>query len=95
MPIRDKTPQNRVTRGVRAQEILDDPVFKEMIQELREGLFTRWTNTDSENLSTRENIFSVFNAIGEIEMQLQSIANDGQINQKQFDKHLRRKRSAA
>ena len=90
----DRTKQNRVARVGRAGEILEDPVFKEMLQELKESLFDKWQKTDPENIITRENIFSVYSAIESIEMQLQSIVNDGAINQKAFDKHLRRKRSA-
>ena len=47
----------REQKGMRAQEILEDPVFTEVIETARASIVTQWHLTDLNEVNTRENLF--------------------------------------
>jgi hypothetical protein len=49
----------------RGQEILDDPVFVEMIETARADIQTQWNLTDFDQMNTRENLYYQGRALDE------------------------------
>ena len=49
--------EQEIKRGKKAKEILEDEIFVEAIQKIRQDLELQWLNSDVKNSEQRENIF--------------------------------------
>ena len=56
----------REEKGRRAQEILEDPVFTEVIETARASIVTQWHLTDLNEVNTRENLFMQGRGLDEV-----------------------------
>ena len=62
-------------RALRAANLRDDPVFREVMDGLKEAAITAWTQTKAEDAKQREYSWMMVKAIGAIEGQLQSLVD--------------------
>jgi hypothetical protein len=63
-------------KGRRGQEILDDPVFVEMIDTVRTHIMTQWNLTDFEQTETRESFYYRGRALDEMLRGLRTLVAD-------------------
>ena len=63
-------------KGRRGQEILDDPVFVEMIDTVRTHIMTQWNLTDFEQTEIRESFYYRGRALDEMLRGLRALVGD-------------------
>ena len=80
----------REQRGRRAQEILEDPVFTEVIETARASIVTQWHLTELNEVSTRENLFMQGRGLDEVVRGLRTLVADWAI-EKSIKSNKRRK----
>ena len=68
-------------KGRRGQEILDDPVFREMVEDIREGYVLQWTLTSPGAVEEREAISAANRGLDEILRGLRRLVEDWTIGQ--------------
>ncbi len=69
-------------RGEQAKRILEDPLFVEAVQKIRQDLQIEWLNSDLQNTEQRENIFVMRRMLEVVLVQLQSVMETGKLSQK-------------
>jgi len=80
----------REQRGRRAQEILEDPVFTEVIETARASIVTQWHLTELNEVNTRENLFMQGRGLDEVVRGLRTLVADWTI-EKSIKSKKRRK----
>lgn len=70
-------------RAIRAGILKEDPIFREVMDGLREAAITAWTQTKAEDAKQREYSWMMVKAIGAIEMQLQSLVDGWHLSKAQ------------
>jgi len=61
----------------RANSLINDPLFKESFDVLREDLMNRWTHSGSTDLEARESIWLAIRLLERIEGHIKSIIETG------------------
>ena len=74
----DLTVEYKARRG---QEILDDPVFVEMIASVRKSIIMQWTLTEPEAVRERETLSAANRALDEILRELRILVADWTVDQ--------------
>ena len=67
---------NSEQKGRRAQEILDDPVFVEMIERTREGYVMQWTLSEPRAVEEREALSAANRGLDEMLRGLRTLISD-------------------
>lgn len=67
-------------RAVRARQLQDDPVFREVIDGLREEAITVWSRSKSDAQAQREFAWMMVRVISRIEDGFQAIIDDAHIS---------------
>ena len=67
---------NSEQKGRRAQEILDDPVFVEMIERTRAGYVMQWTLTEPRAVDEREALSAANRGLDEMLRGLRTLISD-------------------
>ena len=80
----------REQKGMRAQEILEDPVFTEVIETARASIVTQWHLTELNEVNTRENLFMQGRGLDEVVRGLRTLVADWAI-EKSIKSKKRRK----
>jgi len=76
-----------ISRGNKAKQILEEPLFIEAVQKVRTELMNEWLNSDDKNSEQRENIFRMRRMLEVVLMQLQTVMETGKLaKQKQSEK---------
>ena len=68
-------------KGRRAKEILEDPVFVEVLEKTRENIVAQWTLTDLNEGSVRENLYMQGKGLDEIVRGLRTLVGDWAMEQ--------------
>ena len=68
-------------KGRRAQEILEDEVFLEVINSVRTHILTQWNLTDFDQTETRESLYHQGRALDEILRGLRTLVADWTMEQ--------------
>ena len=63
-------------RAIRAKQLQEDPVFREVMDDLKASAVEAWTRTSFENNRQREFSWMLIKAIERIETGLQSIVDE-------------------
>jgi phosphoribosyl-dephospho-CoA transferase len=71
----------REQKGRRGQEILDDPVFLEMVERVREGYVIQWTLTAPGAVDEREALSAANRGLDETMRGLRRLVEDWTIDQ--------------
>ena len=74
----DLTVEYKARRG---QEILDDPVFVEMIASVRKSIIMQWTLTEPEAVRERETLSAANRALDEVLRELRILVADQTMDQ--------------
>ena len=69
-------------RGEQAKRILEDEIFVEAVQKIRQDLQIEWLNSEIQNTEQRENIFVMRRMLEVVLVQLQSVMETGKLSQK-------------
>ena len=72
----------REQKGLRADEILKDPVFTEVIETARVSIVTQWHLTELNEVSTRENLFMQGRGLDEVVRGLRTLVADWTIEER-------------
>ena len=75
--------EQEITRGNKAKQILEEPLFVESVQTIRTELMNEWLNSDEKNSEQRENIFRMRRMLEVVLMQLQSVLETGKLANKE------------
>jgi hypothetical protein len=68
-------------KGLRAKEILEDPVFVEVLKKTRENIVAQWTLTDLNAVGVRENLYMQGKGLDEIVRGLRTLVGDWAMEQ--------------
>ena len=68
-------------KGLRAKEILADPVFVEVLEKVRENIVAQWTLTELNESSVRENLYMQGKGLDEIVRGLRTLVGDWAMEQ--------------
>ena len=74
-------------RERRAKGLLENPLFKEAFDVLREDLLNRWSNSGSTELEARESIWLAMRLLDRIEGHIKSIIETGHMNKVMEEQH--------
>ena len=80
----------REQKGMRAQEILEDPVFTEVIETARASIVTQWHLTDLNEVNTRENLFMQGRGLDEVVRGLRTLVADWDVEKNHKSKKRRK-----
>ena len=72
----------REQKGLRADEILKDPVFTEVIETARASIVTQWHLTELNEVNTRENLFMQGRGLDEVVRGLRTLVADWTIEER-------------
>ena len=67
-------------REQRAKNLLDNPLFKEAFEVLRQDLMDRWTASGSSELEARESIWLAMRLLDKLHNHVSSIGETGHMN---------------
>jgi len=73
-------------RGARANAIMSDPLMIESFKTLKDNYFDAWANSLPTDTATREHCWNMYNAIKELEGQLDSVIKTGKFADRQLTK---------
>ncbi len=68
-------------KGRRAKEILEDAVFVEVLEKVRENIVAQWTLTELNESSVRENLYMQGKGLDEIVRGLRTLVGDWAMEQ--------------
>ena len=80
----------REQKGLRADEILKDPVFTEVIEAARVSIVTQWHLTDLNEVNTRENLYMQGRGLDEGVRGLRTLVADWAVEKKNKSKKRRK-----
>ena len=80
----------REQKGMRAQEILEDPVFTEVIEAARASIVAQRHLTDLNEVNTRENLFMQGRGLDEVVRGLRTLVADWAVEKKHKSKKRRK-----
>ena len=78
-------------KGRRAKEILEDPVFLEVLEKTRESIVAQWTLTELNEVGVRENLFMQGRGLDEIVRGLRTLVDNWTVEQSRKHRPKRRK----
>lgn len=70
-------------KGTQAKTVLDDEIFKEALQSVREGYLDEWENTKIKDSEVREKAYMAVRLLKEIEGRLQAFVSSALFEQNQ------------
>lgn len=68
-------------KGRRAKEILEDAVFVEVLEKVRENIVAQWTLTELNESSVRENLYMQGKGLDEVVRGLRTLVGDWAMEQ--------------
>ena len=74
-------------REQRAKNLLDNPLFKEAFEVLRQDLMDRWTASGSSELEARESIWLAMRLLDKLHNHVSSIVETGHMNKVMSQQH--------
>jgi hypothetical protein len=82
----------REQKGRRAKEILEDPVFVEVIDAAKSGVIAQWQLTDLNEVSTRENLYMQGRGLDEVVRGLRTLITDWTVEQSRMKSSKKRRK---
>jgi len=71
--------RRQAERGARAKAIVEDPLVKEVFDNLEREIIQRWKDTEPSNALLRERYHAVITALGAIRANLEHMIRDGRM----------------
>jgi hypothetical protein len=76
---------NEVKRGEQASQVLDNPLFKESIEKVRDGIIKSMASSALGDSETHNRLVIAMQLLNQIEKQLQDVINTGKMSAIQTD----------
>ena len=67
------------SRGVRAQQLVNDELLTEAFTELERSYIAAWRSTTINDTAAREKLFLAINVVGKVRDHLASVVRDGKV----------------
>ena len=77
--------QQEVSQSNRARQLLDNPLFKEALDELKKLYAESLFNTGAKETETREKLWLAYNVVGKVEQHIKEILDTGKLAKKQLE----------
>lgn len=74
-----------VRRSDKAKQILENPIFKESIEELKKLYTSSLFNTGVKETDTREKLWMAYQIVGKVENHIKEILDTGKLASKQLE----------
>ena len=78
--------EEAILKGKHVARILEDKVFRESVETLEEDLFNSWKTTGFDEVEKREFIYRQLKSIGEIDLRLRTIHENGKVAETMLQK---------
>ena len=78
------TPDEKDIRGVRAKELMDNPLLKDAVKTIKEAIIHKWSITDPSDTDQREYLWKLHEAATSFENVLFGYIQTGEIARKQL-----------
>ena len=88
----DKLSQE-VRRSDKAKQILENPIFKESIEKLKNLYTQSLFNTGAKEQDTREKLWLAYNVVGKVEDHIKEILDTGKLATKQLEDFRKQEKS--
>jgi len=82
-----------VSRSHKAKQILENPIFKESLEELKKLYTTSLFNTGAKEQDTREKLWLAYNVVGKVEQHIQQVLDTGKLATKQLEDFRKEEKS--
>ena len=77
--------QQEVSKSNKARQLLDNPLFKEALDELKKLYAESLFNTGAKETETREKLWLAYNVVGKVEQHIKEILDTGKLAKKQLE----------
>ena len=77
--------QQEVSQSSKAKQLLDNPLLKEALNELKKLYTESLFNTGAKETETREKLWLAYNIVGKVEQHIQEIFDTGKLAKKQLE----------
>ena len=77
--------QQEVSQSNKAKQLLDNPLLKEALDELKKLYAESLFNTGAKETETREKLWLAYNIVGKVEQHIQEISDTGKLAKKQLE----------
>ena len=82
-----------VRRSDKAKQILENPIFKESIEKLKNLYTQSLFNTGAKEQDTREKLWLAYNVVGKVEDHIKEILDTGKLATKQLEDFRKQEKS--
>lgn len=82
----ENTPEEKIRRGKRAEQLQADPVLVEALNAVRQKQIDSWAGSSPEKPEQRERAYFMLRAVDELTMQLNAFAGDGKFEERRIQK---------
>ena len=77
--------QQEVSQSNKARQLLDNPLFKESLDQLKKLYAESLFNTGANESETREKLWLAYNVVGKVEQHIKEILDTGKLAKKQLE----------
>lgn len=82
----ENTPEEKIRRGKRAEQLQADPVLVEALRAIRQKQIDLWAGSSPEKEEQRTNAYFMLRAVDELTIQLNAFAGDGKFEERRIQK---------
>ena len=82
-----------VRRSDKAKQILENPIFKESIEKLKNLYTQSLFNTGAKEQDTREKLWLAYNVVGKVEDHIKEILDTGKLASRQLEDFRKQEKS--
>lgn len=84
-----------VTRGARAEKLLQDPMLSEAFSLVREAIISKWERTPMRDLEGAHELKLMLKLLGDVRANLEQAVSDGKLAAEELKQQARRELSPA
>tara|TARA_R100000963_G_C4556180_1_gene46986 strand:+ start:63 stop:329 length:267 start_codon:yes stop_codon:yes gene_type:complete len=77
--------QKEVSEGRDAEYLMDNPVFKQTFDYLKDAYFKAWEQTSVEDSKSRENVWMMYKTLDTVHGHIQTYVDTGKLAKKQLE----------
>ena len=82
-----------MNRSQKAKQLLENPIFKESLEELKKLYTQSLFNTGAKESDTREKLWLAYNVVGKVENHIREIFETGKLASKQLEDFRKQEKS--
>lgn len=80
------TPEERIRRGKRAEQLQADPVLVEALRSIRQKQIDQWAASSPEKEDQRQRAYFMLQAVDQLTIQLNAMVGDGKFEERRIQK---------